>query len=63
MAKDEYSEYQKAKISSYYTNLDTIMLGKLASLVSELYLVETEQKEKQLWVVLSKSSCTCGYLC
>ena len=51
MAKDEYSEYQKAKISSYYANLDTIMLGKLASLVSELYLVETEEKEKaeRLW--------------
>ena len=49
MAKDEYSEYQKAKISAYYANLDTIMLGKLSNLVSELYLVETEQKEKQLW--------------
>jgi len=49
MAKDEYSEYQKAVISGYYANLDTIMLGKLASLVSELYLVETEAKEKRLW--------------
>ena len=49
MAKDEYSEYQKAVISGYYANLDTIMLDKLASLVSELYLVETEEKEKLLW--------------
>jgi len=49
MAKDEYSEYQKAVISGYYANLDTIMLDKLASLVSELYLVETEEKEKRLW--------------
>ena len=51
MAKDEYSEYQKAKISAYYANLDTIMLGKLSNLVSELYLVETEEKEKaeRLW--------------
>ena len=49
MAKNEYSEYQKAKISNYYANLDTIMLGKLSNLVSELYLVETEQKEQRLW--------------
>ena len=49
MAKDEYSEYQKAIISGYYANLDTIMLGKLSNLVSELYLVETEEKEQRLW--------------
>ncbi len=49
MAKDEYSEYQKAKISAYYANLDTIMLGKLSNLVSELYLVEAQEKEQRLW--------------
>ena len=49
MAKDEYSEYQKAKISAYYANLDTIMLGKLSNLVSELYLVEAREKEQRLW--------------
>jgi len=49
MAKDEYTEYQKAVISGYYANLDTIMLGKLSNLVSELYLAETDEKEERLW--------------
>ncbi len=49
MAKDEYSEYQKAVISDYYANLDTIMLQKLSELVSELYMVESETKEQRLW--------------
>ena len=55
MAKDEYSEYQKAVISGYYANLDTIMLGKLGNLVSELYLAETETKKKQLWQKVHKA--------
>ena len=55
MTKDEYSEYQKAVISGYYANLDTIMLGKLGNLVSELYLAETETKKKQLWQKVRKA--------
>ena len=42
MAKTDYSPYQKSVISGYYNNLDTIMLGKLSELVSELYLAETQ---------------------
>lgn len=42
MAKREYSQYQKDVISSYYGNLDAIMLGKLSELVSELYLADTD---------------------
>ena len=38
MAKKEYSEHQKAVISNYYGNLNTIMLQKLSELVTELYL-------------------------
>jgi hypothetical protein len=49
MTKDEFSEYQKSVISGYYANLDTIMLEKLSNLISELYLAETEKKQKQLW--------------
>lgn len=49
MAKEEYSEYQKSVISNYYANLDTIMLGKLGDLLGELYLAETEKKQKRLW--------------
>lgn len=49
MAKNEYSEYQKAVISDYYDNLDTIMLGKLGELVTELYLADTQSKQYRLW--------------
>jgi hypothetical protein len=49
MAKNEYSEYQKAIISGYYDNLDTIMLRKIGELVTELYLADTEVKRDRLW--------------
>jgi hypothetical protein len=49
MAKNEYSAYQKAVISGYYDNLDTIMLGKLGELVTELYLADTKARKDRLW--------------
>ena len=49
MDKKEYSQYQKTVISGYYNNLDTIMLGKLSELVSELYLADTQAKRDRLW--------------
>lgn len=49
MAKNGHSNYQRKVISRYYDNLDTIMLGKLQELVSQLYLAETEAKQNQLW--------------
>lgn len=49
MAKNEYSQYQKAVISGYYNNLDTIMLHKLSELVTELYLADTQTKQNRLW--------------
>jgi hypothetical protein len=49
MTKKEYSQYQKAVISGYYDNLDTIMLGKLSELVTELYLADKEAKKTRLW--------------
>jgi hypothetical protein len=49
MAKNDYSQYQKAVISGYYNNLDTIMLGKLGELVTELYLADTQAKQNRLW--------------
>ncbi len=45
----EYSKYQKNVISNYYDNLDTIMLGKLSELVTELFLAETAKKRLKLW--------------
>jgi hypothetical protein len=49
MTKKEFSKYQTQVISSYYNNLNTIMLHKLAELVTELYLAQTPSKQKQLW--------------
>ncbi|MBN1973199.1 MAG: hypothetical protein JW787_06140 [Sedimentisphaerales bacterium] len=49
MAKREYTDYQKNAISNYYKNMDTIMLGKLANMVSDLYLAETQAKSDRLW--------------
>lgn len=52
MARNEFTEYQKSVISDYYKNLDTIMLGKLSEMVSELYLADAEAdqaKQDRLW--------------
>jgi len=49
MPKSERSTYQKAVISRYYENLDTIMLQKLGELVTELYLADTDAKKNRLW--------------
>jgi len=49
MAENQYSEYQKAVISGYYDNLDTIMLQRLSDLVTELYLADTQTKQARLW--------------
>ena len=55
MARREYSQYQKNVINNYYGNLDTIMLGKLGELVSELYLAETDTKRDRLWERVHKA--------
>lgn len=49
MPKNDYSQYQQGVISGYYENLDTIMLGKLGELVTELYLADTKAKKDRLW--------------
>jgi len=48
MAKN-HSSYQKNVISRYYENLDTIMLGKLQEIVTDLYLAGSESKQAKLW--------------
>ncbi len=55
MAKNDYSQYQKDVISDYYNNLDTIMLGKLSELVTELYLADTQAKQNRLWQRANKA--------
>ena len=49
MATREYSGYQKSVINNYYRNLDSISLQRLGELVSELYLADSEAKQKRLW--------------
>ena len=49
MAKREYSKYQQDTIGNYYKNKDSIMLGKLGELVTELYLAESAAKRNRLW--------------
>lgn len=49
MPSNDYSEHQKAVISGYYDNLDTIMLQKLGELVTELYLADTHVRQNRLW--------------
>jgi hypothetical protein len=55
MTNKEYSQYQKSIISGYYNNLDTIMLGKLSELVTELYLTDTKAKKDRLWERVQKA--------
>jgi len=49
MAAKERSNYQNKVISRYYENLDSIMLGKLQELVTELYLADSQKKSDKLW--------------
>jgi len=55
MAQRDYSDYQKNVISNYYRQLDTVMLDKLQTLVSELYLAETDAKRDRLWQRVHKA--------
>ena len=55
MAKNDDSQYQKDVISGYYNNLDTIMLGKLSELVTELYLADTRARQNRLWQRANKA--------
>ena len=55
MAKNQHSKYQKGVIDRYYENLDTIMLGKISELVTELYLTENPAKKQKLWQRVHKA--------
>ena len=55
MAKSELSKYQTEVISRYYDHLDGIMLQKLGELVTELYLADTDTKQKRLWQRVHKA--------
>ena len=46
MAQQDFTPYQQKIIKRYYGNQDTILLQRLAELVSELYLAEGKKKER-----------------
>lgn len=45
----EYSSYQRGIIDRYYQNIDTITIGKLSELVSELYVCTDAKKAGTHW--------------
>ncbi len=55
MGKKEYTTYQRNVIQRYYENLDTIKLGALQELVTELYLAKDGPKEDRLWERVQKA--------
>lgn len=55
MCAKEHSKYQKDVINRYYANLDSIMLTKLADIVTDLYLAETKAKYDKLWTKAEKA--------
>ena len=55
MPGKDRSSYQNKVISNYYNNLDTIMLGKLQEMVTELYLADSKAKADKLWIRVEKA--------
>jgi len=51
----EYTRHQKKIIERYYDHKDQILLGRLQEIVTDLYLAETEAKQKQLWARATKA--------
>ena len=45
----DYSPHQKKIINRYYDNKDQILLTRLQEIVTELFLADTESKQKSLW--------------
>lgn len=45
----DYTPYQKKIINRYYDHRDTILLGRLQEIVTELFLATTPAAEKRLW--------------
>ena len=55
MGKREHSSYQQGLIQRYYDNLPQQTLGKLAELVTELYLAKSQKKLDHLWGRVEKA--------
>ncbi len=51
----EHTRHQKKIIERYYDQRDTIMLGKLSELVTELYLADGDKQLDRLWDRVDKA--------
>jgi hypothetical protein len=49
MPKQEYTHYQKKVISAYYEHRDELALTSLQSVVTDLFLADTDAKRARLW--------------
>ncbi len=49
MPKQEYTNYQKKVISAYYEHRDELALTSLQSVVTDLFLADTDAKRSRLW--------------
>lgn len=49
MAKQEYTNYQKKVISAFYEHRDELALTSLQSIVTDLFLADTDKKRARLW--------------
>ncbi len=45
----DYSRHQKGIIQRYYDNREKIMLERLGTIVTELFLVESDKRREALW--------------
>lgn len=45
----DYTPYQKKIINRYYDHKDQILLVRLQEIVTDLFLADTEAKQKSLW--------------
>ena len=51
---EDYSKHQQKIIKRYYNNIEQISAQRLAELVTELYLAETDAKRAKLWERVEK---------
>lgn len=56
----EYSKYQQGIIRRYYENRDTLALQKLAEIVSDLYVADSQAKVNRAWKSAHKQLLAAG---
>jgi hypothetical protein len=49
VSQKEYSKYQQKVISAYYEHRDELALSSLQSVVTDLFLADTDAKRARLW--------------